>query len=81
VEEGNTTRKGNIPGGLGISLIREFLFRNDGGLEIISCNGYWREIGGAIVTEALNFRFSGTIVNIVINIDDKKSYRLASESN
>ncbi|MFN8265348.1 MAG: hypothetical protein U0T11_04725 [Chitinophagaceae bacterium] len=79
VEEGNTTRKGNIPGGLGISLLREFLFHNNGYLEIVSENGLWQERDGKITTHTLNFRFSGTIVNIVININDNKYYKLASE--
>lgn len=79
VVEGNTTRKGNIPGGLGISLLREFLQHNGGYLQIISCNGFWEEKKGKITTRTLNSRFSGTIVNIVINITDVKSYKLSSE--
>lgn len=79
VQEGNTTRKGNVPGGLGISLIREFLYHNKGYLQIISSNGLWEEKDGQILTRSLNFQFSGTIVNIVINIEDPNSYKLASE--
>lgn len=79
VQEGNTTKKGGIPGGLGLSLIRDFLRLNGGSIQIISSNGYWHEQNGAIFDQALRNRFLGTIVNIEFNLHDKKSYVLSSE--
>ena len=79
VEEGNTTKKGNIPGGLGLSLIRDFLRLNEGSIQIISSNGYWEEKNGTIFGSAFKNRFLGTIVNFEFNLNDKKSYVLGSE--
>lgn len=79
VEEGNTTKKGGIPGGLGLSLIREFLMLNEGGMQIISSNGYWEEKNGRIFVNTFKNRFLGTIVNFEFNLSDKKSYILSSE--
>lgn len=79
VEEGNTTKKGSIPGGLGLSLIREFLKLNEGCIQIISSNGYWEEKNGVIFENTFKNRFLGTIVNLEFSMNDKKSYILASE--
>jgi hypothetical protein len=79
VEKGNTTKKGNIPGGLGLSLIRSFLIPNEGSIQIISSNGYWEEKNGIIFVNAFKNRFLGTIVNFDFNLNDKKSYVLSSE--
>lgn len=81
VQEGNTTKKGEIPGGLGLSLIREFLKLNHGGMQIISSNGYWEEINGRIFAANMKNRFLGTIVNFEFNLNDKNSYKLSSEIN
>lgn len=79
VEEGNTTKKGSIPGGLGLSLIRDFLKLNHGAIQIISSNGYWEEKNGIIFGQDFKNRFLGTIVNLEFNLNDKKSYVLSSE--
>lgn len=81
VEEGNTTRTGTIPGGLGFSLIRDFLEHNSGSLEILSSDGFWHEEKKVIVSETIGARFLGTIVNIKFNLADQNSYVLASEIN
>lgn len=79
VQEGNTTKEGNIPGGLGLSLIRDFLGFNEGAIQIISSNGYWEEKNGAIFDKVLQDRYLGTIVNLEFNMNDSKSYILTSE--
>ncbi len=79
VEEGNTTKTGNIPGGLGLSLIREFLRLNNGKIQIASSNGYWEEKKGNIFAQDFDSEFSGTIVNLGFNINDNNSYALTSE--
>lgn len=81
VEEGHTTKKGNIPGGLGLSLIREFLRLNKGGIQIISSNGYWEEKNGSIFEKDILNRFLGTIVTLEFNLNDNKSYVMTSELN
>ena len=41
LQEGHTTRKGDVPGGLGLKLIREFIILNKGRIQITSDSGYW----------------------------------------
>ena len=79
VEEGNTTKTGSIPGGLGLSLIRDFLKLNKGRIQIVSANGYWEERKGAIFAKEFENVLTGTFVNLDININDQSSYVLASE--
>lgn len=81
VEEGNTTKKGSIPGGLGLSLIRDFLKLNFGTIQIISSNGFWEEKGGVVFGNTFKGRFLGTIVTLDFNLSDDKSYVLTSEIN
>ncbi|GGH58442.1 hypothetical protein HNQ91_000426 [Filimonas zeae] len=79
VQEGNTTKNGKIPGGLGLSLIRSFLKLNEGSIQIISSNGYWEEKKGVKFANTFKNRFLGTIVSFEFNLNDKKTYKLSSE--
>ncbi len=79
VMEGNTTKVGNIPGGLGLSLIRDFLKLNEGKIQIVSSDGYWEEIKGKESFSLFKQTFTGTIVNLEFNINDSHSYVLSSE--
>lgn len=76
----NTTKKGPVPGGLGLKILKEFILRNKGSLQIISDNGYW-ELKKDGTPEIMSFPrpFPGTVVNIEINTADNSSYRLVSE--
>lgn len=76
----NTTKTGNIPGGLGLKLLREFIELNTGRIQIISDKGYWEQQNDAqIVTRSFEHAFPGTVVNIEINASDTRSYCLKSE--
>lgn len=77
--EGNTTKSGTIPGGLGLSLIRKFLKKNKGKIQIISGNGFWEQKKGVIFADEIEHEFPGTIVNLEFNINDPSYYYLASE--
>lgn len=79
--QGNTTKNGSIPGGLGLSLIREFLKMNSGKIQIISSDGYWEQKGDVEIGKVFSQTFPGTIVNLEFNIDDKSHYYLSSEIN
>ncbi len=80
VEEGNTTKTGDIPGGLGLSLIRDFLVLNKGKIQIVSAMGYWEQNQESIVDLLkINHKFEGTIVNLEFNLNDKNSYLLKEE--
>jgi hypothetical protein len=78
-EDRNTTKRGPIPGGLGLKLLREFVDLNGGSIQIISNAGYWRRSEGQTFTAPLRSPFPGTVVSIEINTADTQSYVLASE--
>lgn len=65
----NTTRqcKGGTPGGLGLKLIKEFIYNNRGQMIIISDGGYWSFKEGKEDMRGLVLAFPGTVVNITIN--------------
>ncbi len=81
VQKGNTTKSGDIPGGLGLSLIRAFIKLNEGAIQIISSNGLWEEKKGLTSSTNLKSRFLGTIITMEFNLSDTKLYILNSEVN
>lgn len=81
LEGKNTTKKGPIPGGLGLKLLREFVQMNQGRIQIVSDCGYWEEAQGKDNISELKIPFPGTVVNVEINTADTSSYCLASEVN
>ncbi|MHC1772826.1 MAG: ATP-binding protein [Flexilinea sp.] len=79
-EGNNTTKRGRIPGGLGLKLLREFIRLNQGRLQIISDTGFWEQYpDGRKEMTLMTQSFPGTIVNIEINTADQNSYRLSTE--
>jgi signal transduction histidine kinase len=78
-EAQNTTKRGRIPGGLGLKLMREFIQLNGGRIQIVSDAGYWEQADGDISEERLSRAFPGTIVSIEIDTRDTQSYALAAE--
>ncbi|MDR0894027.1 MAG: hypothetical protein LBN06_01805 [Prevotellaceae bacterium] len=76
-EEGHTTK--NIPGGLGLSLIREFVTLNKGSLQVVSSSGMLDYRYGVTKLIELGIPFPGTIVNMEFNFNDDKIYRMANE--
>jgi len=76
----NTTKRGRIPGGLGLKLLGEFIDLNGGCIQIVSDAGYWRRENRETITRAFNkHAFPGTVVSIEINTADTNSYKLSSE--
>ena len=75
----NTTKRGDIPGGLGLKLLCEFIDLNNGSLQIVSDAGYWRRKSRHNKTARLRNAFPGTVVSVEIDTSDLNSYRLASE--
>lgn len=75
----NTTKRGSVPGGLGLKLLGEFIDLNGGCIQIVSDTGYWRRENGKTFTALLAYPFPGTVVSLEINTADTHSYSLASE--
>ena len=78
-QEHNTTKRGQVPGGLGLTLLSEFIDLNGGCIQIVSDAGYWRRKGKHTYTYPLDHPFPGTVVSVEINTADRSSYRLTSE--
>jgi len=78
-EGSNTTKRGSVPGGLGLKLLAEFIDLNGGCIQIVSDAGYWKRENGVTVTESLSHAFPGTVVNVEINTSDTTSYALTAE--
>lgn len=77
--EGNsTTKRGRLPGGLGLKLLCEFIDLNEGSIKIVSDAGYWKRENQRIFTKSLSNPFPGTIVSIEINTADTNIYTLSS---
>lgn len=75
----NTTRSGDVPGGLGLTLLREFIDLNGGCIQIVSDAGYWKRENRETTKTALPHRFPGTAVCLEINTADPRSYMLTAE--
>jgi len=79
IEEGHTTRTGNIPGGIGLSTLLSFIQLNKGKVQIVSGDGYWQRNSSGTDYETFQDYFDGTIVNIEFNVNDTNSYILSGE--
>lgn len=77
VQDRNTTK--NVTGGIGLALLREFISKNRGKMQIISNEGYYEFINGNEYTQEFQGSFPGTIVNLQFKTDDPKNYLLQSE--
>jgi hypothetical protein len=79
----NTTRLlgGGIPGGIGLKLIKNFIYVNGGVMTIVSDGGYWRFKNGQEQSECLRSPFPGTVVNITINTSGNAEISQQSEVN
>jgi signal transduction histidine kinase len=77
--EGNTTKTGNQPGGLGLKLIKDFIKMNGGKIQVVSRFGYYEFSANSESIQKMNNDFPGTCINIEINTEDTGSYCLKSE--
>lgn len=71
---GNTTKTGNISGGLGLGLIFDFINLSKGNMQVISSNGYWELREGKKFMTDLNFSFIGTIVNLEFDLQNPDTF-------
>lgn len=80
IQEGNTT-KTDRTGGLGLSILREFVKLNKGVLQFVSANGFWQYRNGHVYKREIPNAFPGTIVNVEFNFNDNSRYSLKNEPN
>ena len=80
VSANNTTkREPSSPGGLGLKLLREFIDRNGGSIQIVSDAGYWQRFNKQTNTGTFKNRFPGTVIALQFNTADNHSYILEGE--
>lgn len=79
MKSGNTTKTGNNPGGLGLGIIFKFIKQNRGKIHIVSADGYYEFFNDSVIKKKLDFSFSGTMVNLRFNLNDKNYYFLQEE--
>lgn len=76
MQSNNTSRQGDIPGGLGLRLIRDFIEANGGTLTVASSEGVWTQIGRDVSMQTMRRPFPGTVVILELNTADQKQYDL-----
>jgi len=77
--EGNTTKTGNQPGGLGLKLIKDFIKINLGKMHVVSRFGYYEFSANGESLHKINNDFPGTCIHVEINTKDTNRYCLRSE--
>lgn len=77
INNGNTTKR-DVSGGLGLSILKDFIKMNKGKVQIISDNGFY-EINDTEYERELSYLFPGSIINMKFKTNDTKSYLLAEE--
>lgn len=76
MQSNNTTRQGDIPGGLGLKIIRDFIAMNNGKLLVSSGAGFWLQAGKNVTKERLRRPYPGTVVIMEIVTSDRSVYDL-----
>lgn len=79
LKEGNTTKFGSEPGGLGLKLLQDLIYYNKGKLQMISGNGFVEIIDKSVTTKELQYDFPGTIVTLELKLGDPNFYILNTE--
>lgn len=79
MQEGNTTKTGNQPGGFGLRLLQEFIELNRGKVQVVSGAGFYEFSNGVKRYDLMKWEMPGTTINFEINTNDTQSYQLVSE--
>ncbi|MDP4266301.1 MAG: ATP-binding protein [Bacteroidota bacterium] len=80
IQDGKTT-KTDMSGGLGLTLLKEFIEKNKGKMQIISDDGFYQYDTQGEQINTFSGSFPGTIVNLQFKTDDNSSYYLTQEIN
>jgi hypothetical protein len=78
MQDYNTTRQGDIPGGLGSKILRDFISLNKGKLIVVSNGGFWCQDANVVMMSRLSHAFPGTAVLLEVNTADTQSYDLVA---
>lgn len=80
VEPENSTKRTNS-GGMGLSLMQEFIYHNNGKYQIISGDEFWELNNKLICEQKFKYGFPGTIINIEIDQNDTSYYKYKENVN
>lgn len=78
VQDKHTTKL-NVSGGIGLALLKEFIGKNKGKMQIVSNDGFYEYGRSGVETRSFNSEFPGTIVNLQFCTNDFGNYSLAEE--
>ncbi|MDD2267677.1 ATP-binding protein [Sulfuricurvum sp.] len=78
ITEGHTTKK-DTPGGIGLAILKDFITKNKGKIQIISGNAMYQLDTGGEEYFDLDSYFDGVIINMVFKTNDTTSYHFAEE--
>lgn len=81
MEMNNTARQLDIPGGLGLGILKDFVVLNGGCLLVCSHDGYWECRNGKVMKARIPSIYPGTVVSLEINTADNRSYHMQSSVN
>lgn len=73
------TTKERITGGIGLPILKEFIKKNKGMMQIVSNDGFYQFSHNKEVFRSFQGQYPGTIVNLQLKTDDQKSYKLKRE--
>jgi hypothetical protein len=76
--EGHSTKVG-ISGGIGLALLKEFVKKNNGKIQIVSDDGFYQLDANGEQKKLFSYPFPGSIVNVQFRTDDIASYALMNE--
>lgn len=80
VSDMHSTKIG-VSGGLGLSILREFIQKNKGKFQIISGDTFYQYDVNGEKTENFDLSFPGSIINLQFRTDDSFSYDLSEDIN
>lgn len=76
----HTTKRGRLPGGLGLQLLKDFTRLNGGKIQIASRFGFYEYSDGDENFRKMSADFPGTAVTIEVNTADESTYVLSDET-
>jgi signal transduction histidine kinase len=79
LQKGHTTKRGRLPGGVGLKFLKDFVAKNGGRLAIASGGAYYLYSDTNDSVQPLDHPLPGTAVNLEIDTADTKRYVLDTE--